>query len=111
LKKNWDDISFTYQNKNTALEFAIQRVLPQQSAATIKPTGLSEQRRVRQIASREFLIGWIKYFNSFTHKIIENFILVKALKIQFFTIFHVKNFMSIFEIEMGTSTKFLSFKK
>jgi hypothetical protein len=37
--KNWDDISFTNKNKNTVLEFVTKGVLPQQSAATIKPMG------------------------------------------------------------------------
>jgi hypothetical protein len=36
---------------------------------------------------------------------------VKAFKIQFWANFHVKNFMSIFEIEKGASTKLLYFKK
>ena len=35
------------------------------------------------IASRNFLIGWIKSFNFFTHNIIENFILIKLLKLNF----------------------------
>ena len=72
--------------KNTASEFTTKEVLLQQSAATIKPKELSEQRQVRlkHVAWCDFSIAWIKYFNFYTHKINKNFILTEAFKIQFF---------------------------